>query len=282
MSIVQGSESNYLELHDQNELAILSADGKQVTTVSDRLLRKGGLIQDARLPFDIEVVKYMINSTDPVKAAPGEDNPATAGDGRKWVVSPAAPVNGVDRDQPPDIPSAYLTFKKKGSGESLGTYLVTSWWSEHWQMLSDPMPQIVKDGDKSYQVYLQMARLYKPYTIHLKKFTHEVYKLTNTPKNFASNVVLINPQTNEEREAEISMNKPLSYGGETFYQSEVLGSDLGTRLQVVRNPGWIMPYLSCAMVALGMLIHFGLHLIKFLRVQLGKSRSPVAPASGAA
>jgi len=34
---------------------------------------------------------------------------------------------------------------------------------------------------------------------------------------------------------------------------------------VVRNPGWLMPYVSCILVAGGMLIHFGLHLIGFLR-----------------
>lgn len=282
MTIVQGSTSNYLELHDQNELAILTADGKQVTTISDRLLRKGGLIHDDKLPFDIEVDRYMINSEPPAKPTPGENNPATAGDGRQFVAVLAPPVNGVDTEQLPDIPSAYVTFKKKGSGESLGTFLVTEWWSEYLQMFGEPRPQIVDDGGKRYQVYLQPERVYKPYTLHLKKFTHEIFKKTNIPRNFASTVKLINPETKEEREVEISMNKPLSYGGETFYQSGVLGDDLGTRLQVVRNPGWIMPYLSCAMVSIGMIIHFGLHLAKFLKSQLNKSKRTIAPESGAA
>jgi hypothetical protein len=33
---------------------------------------------------------------------------------------------------------------------------------------------------------------------------------------------------------------------------------------VVRNPGWLMPYVSCVLVTLGMLIHFGLHLATYL------------------
>ena len=35
-------------------------------------------------------------------------------------------------------------------------------------------------------------------------------------------------------------------------------------LQVVRNPGWMMPYVSCFMVSLGMALHFGLNLVQFL------------------
>ena len=42
------------------------------------------------------------------------------------------------------------------------------------------------------------------------------------------------------------------------------GGDKGTILQVVRNPGWLLPYVSCIFVAVGMLVHFGIHLIGFL------------------
>jgi hypothetical protein len=33
---------------------------------------------------------------------------------------------------------------------------------------------------------------------------------------------------------------------------------------VVRNPGADLPYISCTLVALGMLLHFGQQLITFL------------------
>lgn len=38
----------------------------------------------------------------------------------------------------------------------------------------------------------------------------------------------------------------------------------GTILQVVRNPGWTMPYLSCLIVGIGLLYHFGITLYKFI------------------
>ena len=71
----------------------------------------------------------------------------------------------------------------------------------------------------------------------------------------------------ENREFLISMNHPLRYGGDTFYQSGVLENDAGTILQVVRNPGWKLPYVACSMVSLGMLLHFGIHLVGFLRLR---------------
>ena len=63
------------------------------------------------------------------------------------------------------------------------------------------------------------------------------------------------------------MNNPLRYGGETFYQSGLQqlrpGVDM-TVLQVVTNDGWMIPYVSCMIVAVGMLAHFLMGLIRFL------------------
>ena len=35
-------------------------------------------------------------------------------------------------------------------------------------------------------------------------------------------------------------------------------------LQVVRNPGWILPYISVALMGFGMLYQFLFHFVKFL------------------
>src|SRR4030095_8672606 len=86
-------------------------------------------------------------------------------------------------------------------------------------------------------------------------------------------------------------NHPLYYAGETFYQQTFdEKTEKTTVLQVVRNPGWALPYISCTMVALGMLIHFGAVLLEFFRkraLQAEKgtsaksqatSRAPLAPS----
>ena len=64
------------------------------------------------------------------------------------------------------------------------------------------------------------------------------------------------------------MNSPLRYAGETFYQASFAPDDSGTVLQVVRNPGWLLPYISCAVVTLGLVWHFGVRLVGSFRRKL--------------
>jgi hypothetical protein len=35
-------------------------------------------------------------------------------------------------------------------------------------------------------------------------------------------------------------------------------------LQVVRNPGWLTPYIGCALVGAGLVIQFMFHLVGFI------------------
>jgi hypothetical protein len=61
------------------------------------------------------------------------------------------------------------------------------------------------------------------------------------------------------------MNNPLRYRGETFYQSGFEPDENLTILQVVRNDGWMLPYLSCMIVGVGMSVHMGSNLTGFLK-----------------
>ena len=61
------------------------------------------------------------------------------------------------------------------------------------------------------------------------------------------------------------MNNPLRHAGLTFYQASFEKGDTVSILQVVRNPGWVLPYVSCVMMGLGLLVQFGIHLFGFVR-----------------
>jgi hypothetical protein len=67
----------------------------------------------------------------------------------------------------------------------------------------------------------------------------------------------------DDREVLIYMNNPLRYAGLTFYQYQMDSANATSVLQVVRNPSWLIPYISCAMMTLGLLIQFGIHLFSF-------------------
>jgi hypothetical protein len=230
-----------------------------VVAIPSARLKQGGIISNDDLPFDVQTVKYMVNSHEPI-SPDGKDNPANSGIGKSQWIEEKPEGSGVSQDQREDMPSAYVTFLKKGTAEPLGTYLVSMWLGR---------PQHVTVGDKTYEVALRRKRTYTPYTVYLNSFTHSSYPNTNIPKDYASEVHLVDPTRHEEREVRISMNAPLRYEGETFYQSGVnqtnRGREIGTVLQVVRNPGWTLPYISCIVVSLGLFIHFGIHLVGFLR-----------------
>jgi hypothetical protein len=36
-------------------------------------------------------------------------------------------------------------------------------------------------------------------------------------------------------------------------------------LQVMKNPSRLIPYIACGMMALGLVIQFGMHLVSFVR-----------------
>ena len=112
---------------------------------------------------------------------------------------------------------------------------------------------------------MRTARYYKPYSVTLQKFTHERYAGTDIPKNFASKVTLIDPERSVNRDVLIYMNHPLRYRGETLYQAGFQQDDRATILQVVHNPSFLAPYVACVIVAAGLLVQFGFHLVGFAR-----------------
>ena len=112
---------------------------------------------------------------------------------------------------------------------------------------------------------IRPKRSYFPFTLTLKEFHHDVYAGTDIPKNFSSLVYISNPEKNESRTALIYMNHPLRYGGRTFYQASFGEGDKLSVFQVMENPVSSTPYLSCAMVAAGLLIQFLGHLFLFIR-----------------
>ena len=119
-------------------------------------------------------------------------------------------------------------------------------------------------GNRTYQFALRFKRYYKPFSLELLRFTHEKYRGTDIPKNFASRVRIERPETGENREVLIYMNNPLRYNGETYYQAGFDEKDPRvTILQVVRNPGWLTPYFACGLVWLGLVIQFLIHLVGF-------------------
>jgi hypothetical protein len=267
MSIDEGQTVDYAEDTRTVELALVDvSDPEQdwVVVIPERRLRKKGLIQDPLLPFDLQIEEYYPNSelfdggTEQAgfASAPSANRGFAAEIGAR--ARPRPPVSGVDQGEI-DLPAAYVSVI--ADGRKLGTWLAALYFS----LVPRFGPQDIEVDGKIYRMELRYARFYKPYSIQLIDFRHDRYLGTDTPRNFSSLVRLVDPSQNEDREVLIYMNNPLRYRGETFYQASFKQGDTGTVLQVVHNPGWLLPYIACTLGALGMILHFGMHLVRFIR-----------------
>jgi hypothetical protein len=174
---------------------------------------------------------------------------ATQGVGAQTIVKELPHVTDTETR---DLPSAILEVVTAQG--SRGTWLVN-------ELINEPQTLVV--NNRTYQLVLRLRRYYKPYTLQLVQFRHDVYAGTDIPKNYSSRVRLQRPDTGEDREILIKMNSPLRYAGETYYQASLDKDDRGTILQVVHNPSWLTPYFSCILVGLGLVYQFATHLLGF-------------------
>jgi len=248
MRLGVGDTKNYSEDARRKELAVIDTTDNgadEVTAIPDNILRQSRSIDHWSLPFRIVVRSFYQNSR--LRILSGTDK------GAQIVVQSAPRATGVDEH---DVTSAAIEIIPKHSGTSLGTWLV-----------SDALdaPQTFSCDGRNWMIALRPIRYYKPYSVTLQKFTHERYAGTEIPKNFSSRVTLIDPERIVNRDVLIYMNHPLRYRGETFYQAGFQKDDQATILQVVHNPSFIAPYAACVIVAAGLLVQFGYHLVGFSR-----------------
>jgi hypothetical protein len=270
MTIAEGQTMNYVTDNRAAELAIIDTSNPhddKVVVIPSSILRAGGRIQDERLPFDVQVNQYMVNSEllDLRDKQAAMENPANAGDGLQTVAVERPEVSGTADEI--DLPAAYVTFFEKGKDRPLGTYLLSLLLS----LSNQPLQTVPLPDGKQYDVGFRFKRIYKPYSLQLLEFRYDRYPGTDIPKNFSSLVRVVDPERNEDRQALIRMNEPLRHREETYYQADFdKKTEKTTVLQVVDNPGWRLPYIACTMVVVGLLIHFCLHLVRFLSLRFAQ------------
>ncbi len=267
-----GQTRRYVESFRESELAVWDAtDGlfDDVVAIPVARLAHPDPIQHPKLPFILKAVGYFPNATLRMRSQMTNPPPAmaTMGDGTDMLADPAPMTYKPDES---NWPTAYVELT--GPDGSLGIWLVSA-------MLEEPQTFIYQG--RTWQIALRARRDYLPFTITLGKFTHDIYPGTDIPKNFASTIKLHSDNGQDDRSVLISMNNPLRYGGFAFYQAGFANNDRTSVLQAVRNPSWLIPYWSCGLIALGLVLQFGLSLAGFFRKRTaappGAARA--APAS---
>ncbi|NBC11020.1 MAG: hypothetical protein GVY24_04690 [Planctomycetes bacterium] len=224
------------------------------------------------LPFDVVVEQWMINSLMAPYPQGMQPPPDLRGLGRQHALLPRPEASGVG-EQLINLPGAMVRILHDGHDH--GRYALSTFtmvMGDVYRFLRQDVP--MHDGEP-WRISLRFKRYYKPYTFTLLAFHHDLYPGTEIPSNYASDIRIHHLETGEQREVKIKMNHPLRYEGETFFQSGYIQGDLGTVLQVVRNPGSTMPYIACALGGIGLLAHFVISLAR----HLGKGRDRKAVAA---
>jgi len=292
LRLTEGGTKSYSESAQNYELAFITdagANSEYVVAIPEKMLERGGEIQNPDLPFTIRVKQFWKNSEPEFRAPMIQNGPPLAPNGvaLHFNFHRAAEAKTLDNK---NVPTALIEI---GDGkDSPGDWVVSGWTADdnlipaveqnYVQQVGPQMaekivadltrPQTVEAGGKKYTFALRPTRLYFPFSLTLLKATHTVYEGTDIPKDFRSLVQLKNPRTGENRQVQIYMNAPLRYAGLTFYQYQMdageatreAGRLSSSVLQVVRNPGWLTPYIGCAMVGLGLVVQFGFHLVGFV------------------
>jgi hypothetical protein len=121
-----------------------------------------------------------------------------------------------------------------------------------------PEPPLV-DGVK---LIMQRVQYEVPFRIALKRFDRVMHKGTRLPEQYTSYLEV--HEDGVSWPVTITMNAPLRHAGYTFYQSSYLniGGREATVLSVVRNQGQWFPYIASGIIALGLLIHWLLRVVR--------------------
>ena len=264
LKVIDGSPATF------DRVAVISRSRLKPANAGERLTHPD-------LSVEIEVVQYMPRA-ELVEVAPFGKGKVMG----NLVLVETGEESGVAMKQRGDATSAYVRLYKKGTDEVTGVYALSAAFK---LLLQQSLPV---DGT-TYQLALRNARYQKPYKIYLDKFRFDKYEGTEKPKNFSSDVRVYAADAPADaapvREQRIRMNEPLRYAGETFYQADWdKETEKTTILQVVKNPGLInfglfyatIDYIACAVVTTGLLLHFGIFLIRFLN-RARQPRGVLAP-----
>lgn len=278
MRLDEGQTGNYAESTRETELAIVNVSDPvwdDVVAIPTERISSLDTIQHPGLPFRVVTRAYYPNAI--VDALPSQTEPskipelpvrATRDIGTRSVVRPQ-PITY--REDQRNWPTAFVELV--GPEGSLGTWMLSA-------MLINP--QTFEYGGRTWTMQIRPERKYLPFSLTLLDFSHDRYAGTNIPKNFSSRLHLHTDDGRDDRDVLIYMNNPLRAGGMTFYQASFDNDDKTTILQVVRNPGWLVPYIACVAMAAGMVIQFCMHLVGFARKRSKASTRAIARTSPSA
>lgn len=276
ISLYEGERTSVAVQTDIVELAVIDtspADKNRVVAFDDPLilsaLRNKKPLSDEALPFEIRIEKWMSNSdmvTRRENAQAAKDAEGALGLPPEVALVEAGKSGGAKSEM--NFASAYVSIREKETSKELGRYALTQFFNDP-SVRPKPLLPSLESGGRTFELALRFRRNIKPFSFELQDVVLEQYTGTAIPKDYSSYVRILDPSGATLQEGRIWMNSPMRFRGETYYQSQYTSAAQSplrveqTVLQVVTNAGWLIPYVSCVLVGLGMLAHFSITLTRF-------------------
>lgn len=196
------------------------------------------------LPFEMQVTGYRRNAN----VVQAEEGDKTAIDGYRIQ----SVKNG--KEDEANVSAVEISVKPKDGAEQKAIL---------WERSFEPFT--VKVGDVSYAISLSRMKWKLPFAIRLNDFVRELHPGTMKAKKYTSHVTKITGGKEEPKV--VTMNVPVRDQGFVVYQASFSQSTNGEQsvFTVASNPSDQWPLWSCVAVAIGLIIHFLMHLVHFLR-----------------
>jgi len=215
---------------------------------------------DSRFPFVLEVKKFYKNADFNTPKEGDQSFTLKNANGRKVQISPIEQPETFRADEM-NFRTAIVELRStEDANKTIGEWLTSSFFDA-----AGYQAQRFKHGGKSYRLEIRRKRYHYDFHMELLDFRFLRYPGTDRPKDFSSDINIRIPGE-PVRKTRIYMNHPLSLKGNTFFQAGFDSTtETQTRLQVVSNPGSILPYIGVTLVGLGLAVQFLFHLLGFAK-----------------
>ena len=124
----------------------------------------------------------------------------------------------------------------------------------------DLEPSILSFDGQEAKFYFSSRAINLPFTLRLDKFILERYAGLNSPSSYTSKVSIA------DAEHEISLNHPLSIMGYKIFQSSYDADELGSALEINKDPGKIPTYIGYFLLCLGFVANLFSKKSRFFRL----------------
>jgi hypothetical protein len=254
MTLAEGETGHYTTAYQEWELAAWTSHGdtNDVIAYADDVLRPGNVLKLDPHPARLTVKAYYPNAAAFTSAATGGVMPFLNAS-RIASMEPRKP----EKEAPENAPGVIAALHVEGEDGVKERDILL------YGLERNPLA-VTLGGQR---VFLQMRRRNYPldFSITLNDFIRTLHPGTEVARSFESLIDLHDGPSS--RPVKIWMNNPLRHRGYTFFQASFsLDADAErSTFAVVTNPGRLLPYISSLMVFGGMLLHFILHFIGYVR-----------------